>query len=88
MHRRAIELRDAWEPSRGNFADQLSHAGMGSPLYSSAQEAVDAVFAAFFYVELQVKDRKLGLPSGLDPDCLSATCPELQESRWAEVSKE
>jgi predicted lipoprotein len=85
---RAVELRDDWEPAGGNFAGQVSNAGSGDSIYESAQEAIDAVFAALFYVELRVKDRKLAVPAGLDPECSSSTCPEQQESRWADASRE
>lgn len=86
--RRAVQLRDAWEPTLGNFAGQLTNAGLSGSQYSSAQDAVNDVFAALFYLELQVKDHKLALPAGLDPTCASDTCPELRESLWAHVSKE
>ncbi|HYD47003.1 MAG TPA: imelysin family protein [Terriglobales bacterium] len=88
VQRRAVELRDAWEPAGGNFAGQLANAGRSGSIYDSAQEAIDEVFAAIFYVELIVKDRKLALPAGLDPDCMANACPELAESRFADASRE
>jgi predicted lipoprotein len=88
VSRRAIELHEAWAPTGGNFAGQLTAAGSGGSIYRNAQEALDNIFAALFYVELRVKDRKLAVPAGLDPECLANTCPELQESRWADASRE
>jgi len=88
VRRRAVQLRDAWEPTGGDFAGQLSRAGLSGSQYNSAQDAINDVFAALFYVELQVKDHKLALPAGLDPDCPTDTCPELRESRWANASRD
>lgn len=88
IDRRAVELLEAWDESGGDFAGQLIQAGADGSIYPSAAEAIDEVFAALFYIELQVKDRKLAPPAGLDPECAAATCPELQESRWADASKE
>lgn len=84
----AVELRDAWEPSAGNFAGQLSRAGLSGSQFSSAQDAVNDVFAGLFYVELQVKDDKLAAPAGISPDCSSDVCPNLRESIWADASRE
>jgi predicted lipoprotein len=84
----AAELRDAWEPTLGNFAGQLSNAGLSGSQFATAHDAVNDVFAALFYLELRVKDRKLAAPAGISPDCSDATCPELLESLWANASKE
>ncbi len=88
VQRRAVELRNAWEESGENFAAQLINAGDAGSPFDSAAVALDEVFRALFYIELQVKDRKLAPPAGLHTDCLANTCPELQESRWADASKE
>lgn len=88
VHRRAVELLEAWDISGEDFAGQIIGAGAADSIYESAAVAIDEVFRALFYVELQVKDRKLAPPAGLNPDCLATTCPELQESRWADASKE
>jgi predicted lipoprotein len=88
VSRRAVELRDAWEPSGGDFAGQLSRAGLSGSQFSSAQDAINDLFAALFYLELEVKDRKLAIPAGLSPDCEASTCPEQSESVFADASKE
>jgi uncharacterized protein len=80
------ELLNEWEPTKGNFLRQLATAGESESIYPSAQSAVDEVFAAMFYVDFKVKDRKLAVPAGIDPLCPAATCPEAFESRWAKHS--
>lgn len=82
-------LVTAWDPAGGNFLQELSEAGLASSEYGSAQDAVNELFAALFYVELRVKDDKLGVPAGIlppppgvSPSC-AAVCVELLESRWS-----
>lgn len=77
--KRAEELRDAWEPSGGNYLAQFAELGrMGT----------DEVFAGMFYLDLVVKDAKLAVPAGLDTACMAETCPQALESRWGGHSKE
>ena len=63
----ADRLRDAWEPSGGNFAADLRDAGSGGSVYGSAKEALDEVFAAFFFLDTDLKDEKLSIPAGISP---------------------
>lgn len=88
VHLRAVELLAAWDEPGEDFASQVINAGAATSMYQSAAVAIDEVFRALFYLELQVKDRKLAPPAGLHPDCLATACPALQESRWADASKE
>lgn len=88
VHRRAGELVTAWDLSGEDFSGQLIGAGMPGSPFSSAAVALDEVFRALYYIELQVKDRKLAVPAGINTECLASTCPELQESRWADASKD
>lgn len=85
VNSRAQELRTQWE---SQFADVLRHAGDAGNPYSAAQEALDALYAAIFYVELHVKDKKLAAPAGLSEACEADTCPHLAESRFAQHSQE
>ena len=73
--RRAQSLADEW---RGSFGDTFERAE--SP-FSAERDAVDQLFAAIFYLDLSVKDRKIGGPVGLHMTCLEETCPELIEHR-------
>lgn len=79
----AHALRDAWKPDGGGFGAAFA----SSSAYPSAQAALNAVSNALFYVEVEVKDLKLGVPLGLSPDCTNATCPESLESHYASYSK-
>ncbi len=84
---RARELVDAWDASKGNFRGELTRAGAGSPLFASAQVALNALSHALFYMEKPVKDVKLGRPLGLEPECGQMACPEQLESQFAHRSK-
>lgn len=81
-HAKALVL--AWE--RGKFRDQLTEAGSAKSSYASQQAALNAVNNALFYVERELKDKKLALPLGLSPDCTSGLCPEALESQFAGLS--
>lgn len=84
----ADSLRDAWEPSGGDFAGQLSRAGEGGGVYATTQVALNAIFAAMLYVDRQIKDQKLGAPAAVNDRCMTASCPEQLESRFAHRSSE
>jgi predicted lipoprotein len=81
----ADRLLAAWT---GGFRDQLAGAGQGGSSFASAQQALDELFAASYYLELQTNDIKLGAVAGLNGRCLAPTCPDLVESRWADASRE
>ncbi len=83
VRRAADELVRRWE---GGFLDALASAGEGSEVFGSAQEALNALSDALFYLDKETKDMKLAEPAGLAPGCMAATCPELRESRWANHS--
>lgn len=80
----ASSLRNRWEPEDGNFLAQWSTAGAGSSVYSTPQEALNALSIALFYAEKVSKDRKIALPSGLPAaglECANdVACPEFLES--------
>jgi uncharacterized protein len=82
VKKRADLLVAAWSPDGGHFGQQLATAGEGSTVYDTLPKAVNALSDALFYVEFQVKDRKLARPIGL-MECEAATCPEKAESRFA-----
>ncbi|MGF1508603.1 MAG: imelysin family protein [Myxococcota bacterium] len=72
----------AWE----GFRTSLVGAGTSGP-FASAQAALDDVFAGLFYVDLQVKDDKLGTPAGLSAKCLVDRCIDLAESDFADAGR-
>jgi predicted lipoprotein len=79
-------LVSAWE--QGKFRDQLTEAGSAGSRYPSQQAALNAVSNALFYVEIEVKDKKLALPMGISAECTSGLCPESLESRYAGISSD
>jgi len=56
----------------------------GSGEFTNAQRVVDDIFAALYYIELGVKDKKLALPLGRNIECTDTLCPQNIESRFAE----
>lgn len=82
---RALELLAAWDPARGNFHRELSLAGNGSAVYAREQDGLNAISNALFYLDVEVKDLKVGRPVGL-VDCFTATCPEALEAPYARAS--
>lgn len=83
VRRAADDLVGRWE---GGFLDALATAGAGSEVFPTAQEALNALSDALFYLDKETKDMKLAEPAGLAPNCMTETCPELRESRWANYS--
>lgn len=84
---RAQALVDAWDPAKGDFQAAFTTAGKGSRIYTSERIAINAVSDAMFYLEADVKDRKLAHPAGIS-NCATPTCPESVESPWGHRSKE
>ena len=84
---RANELVSYWSAEDGNFIDDLAKAGKSGSVYETQLDALNDVFAAMFFIDTTIKDKKLAIPAGLDATCETA-CPEKAESQWAHVSKE
>ncbi len=83
----AQTLLNAWLPGATNFAVKFSTAST-SGVYASAHAAVNDVFAAMFYLDKMVKDKKLGEPAGIIPLVPAGPKPYLVEAGYAGVSKE
>ena len=81
----AAELVDSWSTNGGNFIQEMESPGRSGAVYGSAQEGLNAVSDAMFYLDTEAKDMKLGRPAGLTA-CESEPC--LFESRWAFHGKE
>lgn len=58
---RATSLRDLWSEEGGNFKGKLADASA----YSGLQTALNLVAHGMLYVEIEVKDYKVGSPAGL-----------------------
>lgn len=83
---RATTLRAAWDSTGQNFLSEWKLAGQGSATYPTAQEALNALSDAVFYIEADLKDMKIGRPAGII-DCTTATCPEALEGGPAKRSR-
>ena len=75
---------EVWDPEGGDWGTELATAGNGVSPYADDLEALNEVFAAFFYLETTVKDRKLAQPLGMQ-DCDEDLCPEAFESQFADA---
>jgi len=75
-------LREEWAPEGGDFASALAASGEDGSPYGSADDGLNAVFDALFYLETQTKDAKLGAPLGL-VDCGYGSCAEMVETPMA-----
>ena len=75
----AATLAERWYPDGGDYrAAFLDPEATGEAL----QHLTDGLFA----MDLLVKDRKLGIPTGIHDDCSAAACPGLVESPWSRNS--
>ncbi|MFT4627589.1 MAG: putative lipoprotein [Myxococcota bacterium] len=74
LTRSSAELVQSWD----GFSDTLAEAGTKGSTYDTADDGLNAIFDALFYLESATKDRKLAVPLGLD-ECDTATCPESVE---------
>jgi predicted lipoprotein len=72
---RTEALSTAWQ---GDFGDSFERA---EDPFSAERDAVNQLFAAIFYIDLSVKDRKLGGPTGVHMSCVDEICPEMIEHR-------
>ena len=75
----AAQLVEGWSADGGDYrATFLDPDATGEAL----QHLTDGIFA----LDLLVKDRKLGIPTGIHDDCSETACPELVESPYARNS--
>ncbi|MCA9546038.1 MAG: imelysin family protein [Myxococcales bacterium] len=78
----ADALLTAWDPAGGDHGGALA-AARG---YDGQRDALDQVSWGLLYLDRQLKDLKLGLPLGLDPDCTTEACPEAVELAWGDLA--
>lgn len=83
----ASGLVDLWTQGDGTFSDVLGKAGKDSDVYETAQDGMNAISDAMFYVEKITKDMKLAMPAGIS-GCEEDTCPGDLESQHAHRSAE
>lgn len=82
----AQRLSSAWKD--GGFLKSFSTAGLAGSPFPTAQEALDQLFAALFYIDWILKDDKLANPAGLTITCLDMACPALAEAVPSGLSRE
>ena len=76
----AAALAERWSTDGGDFATALAEPGEAESPYANEAEALDEVFRAMFYIDLQTKDGKLGIPMGLVAGCTEPPCVDLLEA--------
>ena len=79
----ATILAERWSPDGGDFATALAEPGDGDSPYATDAEALDEVFRAIFYIDLQTKDGKLGIPMGNVAGCSEPPCIDLMEAPFS-----
>ena len=75
--RHASELSAVWS---GGYARALGEPGSPSSPFADEREALNALFAAMFYVDKLTKDAKLGVPIGYVDGCAAVPCSEQLEA--------
>jgi len=76
------EAQQAYDPDGDDFSGELARAGEPGSPYASAEEGLNAIFHAAFYLETAVKDRKLGFALGTGA-CAEDSCLDEVESPLA-----
>jgi predicted lipoprotein len=75
----AADLRDAWSSDDGDYRSTfINPANTGDSL----EELSDALF----YLDLDVADVKLAIPTGISDECLALSCPQKVESPYSQYS--
>jgi predicted lipoprotein len=85
LHNDAILLQDKWAADGANFMAQAETPGADS-VFASPQCLLDELFGAMFHIDLITKDRRLAVPTGISPDCTTASCANKLEFQRATVS--
>jgi uncharacterized protein len=83
----AAALAAAWRRDGGDYVGQLVMAGQVGSTISTAQEGVNRVSDAMFYVDRMVKDMKLAEPAGIAVNAcgtVDAPCEREVELRYAD----
>jgi len=83
----AAALATAWRPDGGNYVAALARAGQSGSSITTAQEGVNRVSDAMFYVDRMVKDMKLAEAAGIAVNAcgtVGAPCEREVELRYAD----
>ncbi len=83
----ATALAAAWQPGAGNYVGQLALAGTSGSSIATAQEGVNRISDAMFYVDSMVKDMKIAEAAGIAVNAcgtVDAPCDREVELRYAD----
>ena len=83
----AASLATTWSVNDGEFTVHLADPRASTSPYQGLSKALDEIVRAMFYLDLVVKDAKVGVPAGA-LNCDSAPCISELESNFARASKE
>lgn len=75
----ASSLLAAWSTEGGDYRSTFINP-------ASTADSLDALSDALFYLDTDTKDRKLGVPTGIDDACLGFACPDQVEAFYSETS--
>lgn len=82
VRRSAETLVARWDEE---FLDEITTSGAGSETFPTAQDALNAISDALFYLDKETKDMKVAEPGGLSDAC-ATDCAGLRESLYANHS--
>lgn len=72
-------LTDQWQPAGSNYRSHFVDP-------QNLAENFQALSESLFYIELETKDTKLGIPTGIKDDCSQLTCPSAVESPFSDTA--
>jgi predicted lipoprotein len=75
----STEINNSWQQSSANFRSHFINP-------DNTAVAVEALSDALFYLDVDVKDIKLGVTLGISSGCSQDACPNRSESRFSESS--
>ena len=75
----AQQIVSGWLPGEENFRSRFID-------QQQLEENLNALSDALFYLEIEVKDIKLGVPTGLNPDCGQLSCADEVEAIFSRHS--
>jgi hypothetical protein len=76
------QLKERWNPETGSYIIELLRNGT----YGNLNQTIKVFTDALFYFEKNVKDKRIGIPSGLNEECTKDSCPEKSEHLYANFS--
>ncbi len=69
-------LHNAWISGGDDYRNNYISAGGADSNIASQDDALTSAFEALFYLDVEAKDEKLGIPFGLQQSCFTTTCED------------